>query len=118
MAYYIRIRYWSSDVCSSDLHIRNHHRYYGCSQSVGLVIYGSDTILLLAVRNLHSRYDFLWSFGGIFHAPASRYMMRNNGLILFALARKRDGAGRRVYVRVDLGGRRIIKQQKSKISKS
>src|SRR3546814_20640064 len=108
-AYELRISDWSSDVCSSDLS--------GVS--------GTGRSFTAAVRSSTARkVSRLRAWAGV-SPMASRTC--SAGLVTFcsvgrlpdALAavsdRKSVGVGKRVSVRVDLGGRRIIKNKNSSL---
>src|SRR3546814_20964051 len=95
----MRISDWSSDVCSSDL---GHHEYV-TSREFGLV---------MVFRNLGGNLMFL-------SAHNFFWRVERDGSILRLIAMWRDlgseerSVGKEWSVRVDLGGRRIIKKTKT-----
>src|SRR3546814_17367337 len=95
-AYELRISDWSSDVCSSDLLV---HR--AIAIGVGALDEGVDLFRALQ-RGIAA------PFGPHLHHPGDL------GLVELAVAlgdRKSVVSGKSVSVRVDLGGRRIIKKK-------
>src|SRR3546814_17411199 len=101
-AYEMRISDWSSDVCSSDLPAGLHpgrHRGVepGCAGGIGVHVGGDPQTLRARVLDLlHNRIEL---------APiiAPRH--------LEVIDRKSVVSGKSVSVRVDLGGRRLIKKK-------
>src|SRR3546814_19757534 len=85
-AYEMRISDWSSDVCSSDLCCRGR-----CS-----------TRLLRGVGERRIGVDGVVDAGSVAHVPRRRFP---------APDRKSVVSGKSVSVRVDLGGRRVIKKK-------
>src|SRR3546814_15518326 len=86
----MRISDWSSDVCSSDLKIRKHPLIpcWADEQPRGAT----------AIRRISQRRSY----------------RRDVEHLVFATDRKSVVSGKSVSVRVDLGGRRIIKKNKRK----
>src|SRR3546814_20812280 len=110
----MRISDWSSDVCSSDLSLAM------TEVGVGSIRQRQDMMRLLEVR----RVDHL--AGDLEHADAGvggeRIDDRLRARDLFGRRREGDRKsgveGKRVSVRVDLGGRRTIKKTKNKDTKT
>src|SRR3546814_15523499 len=118
----MRISDWSSDVCSSDLSPEQPNRaerlinvrirpvpvdrtlLEGCAHSgdgrFGQWVCGNYTASPLAFRESEGR-------PAVLHDPRDRPA----AFASLALARKSDGEGKSVYIRVDIGGRRISKKQ-------
>src|SRR3546814_20583029 len=114
-AYEMRISDWSSDVCSSDLlHGSQPDVFVVCHDPARKVILGMESFALPSVEEvieltirLGSRTNPAIRCGGISLNTASL----GSGEAEALLARKSVGAGKRVSVRVDIGGRRIIKKK-------
>src|SRR3546814_16235835 len=98
----MRISDWSSDVCSSDLIDRVLGGGFGALK--GLIV---ASLLFLAV-NLG--YEMLW--GNDEPRPDWIEAGRTYPLLKLSSDRKSVVSGKRVSVRVALGGRRIIKKKK------
>src|SRR3546814_17766384 len=117
----MRISDWSSDVCSSDLRLGRQHRIERPLQRVRL-----DFHIVHAFHSFHESTAITRAAGCIGCATrltsARSSASSSRGRIPRA-ARTRDrksvGQGKSVSVRVDLGGRRIIKKKKqNKLEKS
>src|SRR3546814_13669667 len=89
-AYEMRISDWSSDVCSSDLEPNAERRLGHYSEGIP------------SIEPLQSR----------FHAAASKRIGAVLKSSLMLSDRKSVVEGKSVSVRVDLGGRRVIKKKK------
>src|SRR3546814_13414485 len=103
-AYEMRISDWSSDVCSSDLAevaARDHHRVRNLDDRVELL----DRLALLDLRH-HVR---------VVAAPGDAVAQQNN---VARGDRKSVVEGKRVSVRVDLGGRRNTKHNNTHITRN
>src|SRR3546814_20550622 len=87
-AYEMRISDWGADVCSSDLPS-------GGRISSG---YGMRRHPILGYKRMHAGVDFAGGYGAPIHAATED--------------RKSVVSGKSVSVRVDPGGRRIIKKKK------
>src|SRR3546814_17366101 len=101
----MRISDWSSDVCSSDLHIfgfKTGRKAFQFPPLQGFMACGEA--LLVAILPRKQRIDGM-PFGGISGDCGS----------VAHHDRKSVVSGKRVYARVDLGGRRIIKNKKNKM---
>src|SRR3546814_3597010 len=93
-AYEMRISDWSSDVCSSDL--------YTHTFDFGTLMAGNDTVFQQALSvNFLGASALVWAMALIFIGGAGKSADRKSGV-----------EGKSVSVRVDLGGRRIIKKKK------
>src|SRR3546814_8718162 len=95
-AYEMRISDWSSDVCSSDLRRGD---YLGAT--VQVIPHVTDTIKEFVQADLDGEDFVLCEIGGTVGDIES-----------LPLDRKSVVSGKSVSVRVDLGGRSIIKQKK------
>src|SRR3546814_17211978 len=98
----MRISDWSSDVCSSDLD--SVKSYFGMRKiSTGIDPKTGKMALLLNNKPLfqNGTLDQGWWPESLLTPPSEE------------ADRKSDVEGKRVSVRVDLGGRRIIKKQKT-----
>src|SRR3546814_19593185 len=101
----MRISDWSSDVCSSDLLTREGERVRMVCFSFGAVI-GSVASGLLG--------DRVSSFTGVGAAGFGKRGRVTEDMIRITPDDRKSGvSGKRVSVRVDLGGRRIIKKKKT-----
>src|SRR3546814_16650727 len=104
----MRISDWSSDVCSSDLHFahRRTARDFECQRRRVDVVVRAVGELDFEVDDREA--DHVTIFGRLAHALFDRWdiFARN----VTALDRKSVVSGKSVLVRVDLGGRRIIKK--------
>src|SRR3546814_17246904 len=106
----MRISDWSSDVCSSDL-----PEPIGIGRDLVLGIDRGDRILKVADRRDRRFEDQVGDAGGV--VLADRIAAIDHDLDVQAVAleqqidRKRGVQGKSVAVRVDLGGRRIIKKK-------
>src|SRR3546814_12718989 len=106
-AYELRISDWSSDVCSSDL--CGAHRVSKCREQQGLY---HDHLLTIAVPRLSfNRYRRL-AFSNFAISVARSTAGRHFRSIGDHEDRKSVVSGKRVAVRVDLGGRRHLKKNK------
>src|SRR3546814_17939117 len=92
----MRISDWSSDVCSSDLVVTTGNFAYSSSKS------HAKRCLLLG--DAYAFVDPVFS-SGVFLAMQSAFVGSET------VDRKSVGQGKSVSVRVDLGGRRIIKKK-------
>src|SRR3546814_2339305 len=99
-AYELRISDWSSDVCSSDLLIRLRIDF-----SPPL---GEDLCVRAVLDHIHQHAVDLVAKIGV--ALADTHGI-GNGIEPVLTDRKRVVSGKSVSVRVDLGGRRIIKKK-------
>src|SRR3546814_19686801 len=99
----MRISDWSSDVCSSDLSAANH--LPGVTRKLSL-----PEMIGQAAEPLPDFDDP--AFGALFDRFADRRVV----LLGEARDRKSGVEGKRVSVRVDLGGRRIIKKKLKQMS--
>src|SRR3546814_15321320 len=109
-AYEMRISDWSSDVCSSDLPISVAAVSAERLQAAGVVSIQqlSSAVAGLTVNQTTSYFSpHLRGVGTSFFGPAIE-----NPVGLY-VDRKSVVSGKSVSVRVDLGGRRIIKQKKT-----
>src|SRR3546814_16988899 len=113
----MRISDWSSDVCSSDLNPQDRHeegQVVG-SHAIYLSRLGAGAFGLPPLRCLRSEsrvadsppVSFLWGFGGVFSMRR-----RISSSRLSSSDRQSVVSGKSVSVRVDLGGRGIIKKKK------
>src|SRR3546814_7771072 len=93
-AYEMRISDWSSDVCSSDLLMHD-----GRAQTIdaAIMLHGGEALVS------KQKYQSL-------SAQEKEKLIK----FLESLDRKSVVSGKSVSVRVDIGGRRIIKQNKTK----
>src|SRR3546814_12227746 len=104
-AYEMRISDWSSDLCSSDLLDCRRHEH-------GRVVDGQilDVLRETLGELVHAGGDLLRNGDGV---GAGRLVDADSGAGLAVEAsedRKSVVEGKRVSVRVDLGGRRVLKQ--------
>src|SRR3546814_13904726 len=103
----MRISDWSSDVCSSDLD--------RCGKpKIGVVSLLDDIFIILEwndtghrAENLFARYPMV-----IVNARKNHRLDKQAALELRMIRSEERRVGKSVSVRVDLGGRRIIKKQK------
>src|SRR3546814_15375743 len=114
----MRISDWSSDVCSSDL-----PRSGKPKEACILVVDDSATIRAVIGKMLAQNGHHVLKAGD---GESALEIARNErpdlifldivmpGMSGFAVDRKSGGEGKSVSVRVDLGGRRIIKKKKKK----
>src|SRR3546814_15842316 len=104
----MRISDWSSDVCSSDLGFEGYKPL-----SPEAAVAAAPDVLLISTRSLDllGGRDGLRAIPEIALTPAGREgrVVVIDGLLL---DRKSVVSGKSVSVRVDLGGRRIIKKKK------
>src|SRR3546814_15570755 len=111
-AYEMRISDWSSDVCSSDLTRSSRSRARRGASAGGSRWKRSGSSTFSSTVSRGSRWK-LWNTKPMrrlrMSLPASSSRV--------ATERKSVVEGKRVYVRVDLGGRRIIKKKKIRNSK-
>src|SRR3546814_13025515 len=107
----MRISDWSSDVCSSDLHqaVDRQPRVRGFGEQRGQVGNGAAALLLLAADiDLHEQLRLPARLGaGLGERPHERRAVDR-----VDRDRKSAVSGKSVSVRVDLGGRRMIKKKK------
>src|SRR3546814_4377416 len=117
-AYYMRISYWSSDVCSSDLNpkfpLRIPTRYALNGRAVGPVVAMTafSQFEQCPAQRL-KRISFTPQFVGT--GDRERFYFGAGALAVAPKSkedRKSGVSGRSVSVRVDLGGRRSIKKNK------
>src|SRR3546814_19149640 len=101
----MRISDWSSDVCSSDLVHDDDHRHFGGKTEKRLGLFGVFDVheeakqLNDAGQKVYSSIEVEPNFAG----KGKAYLMGD---------RKSVVLGKSVSVRVDLGGRRIIKKKR------
>src|SRR3546814_18739205 len=96
-AYEMRISDWSSDVCSSDLFPNHQSRITASMASIGVIDYG--------MGNLHSlgkALERVSESGRVVISYDQDELLKDRKSVL---------PGKSVSVRVDLGGRRIIKKK-------
>src|SRR3546814_11212561 len=100
----MRISDWSSDVCSSDLALGGGAQPGAAAGGGGLLMMGAG--LHFALRPSHGEKALASFEAELAASPESRAL---------AVARSEERrVGKDVSVRVDLGGRRIIKKKKMK----
>src|SRR3546814_14758765 len=92
----MRISDWSSDVCSSDLHRPRAARWRWWR---------------LRARPKPARFRFIRRLTMRFKKPQVRYADTPQPATPYQADRKSVVSGKRVSVRVDLGGRRILKKK-------
>src|SRR3546814_19385301 len=93
----MRISDWSSDVCSSDLHtVRNNH-----------------SMSTLEIRDLHVSIE---TDQGVKQILRGVDLTINQGEIHATMRSDERREGTSVSVRVDIGGRRLVKKQKNILS--
>src|SRR3546814_11763824 len=110
----MRISDWSSDVCSSDLI----ERFDAAIERQQRVDFKRDQIRTERQRRVADRGDDLRQRGAIDGRRAAEAVEQRTATQLaqhLQRDRKSVVSGKSVSVRVDLGGRRIIKKQKIKI---
>src|SRR3546814_14686206 len=98
-AYEMRISDWSSDVCSSDLWLNSH-------LIVGLLATFTVTTILLIYRELTHEHPII----NLRLLRNPNFAVANLMIIAMGIDRKSVVWGKSVSVRVDLGGRGIIKK--------
>src|SRR3546814_13713981 len=112
----MRISDWSSDVCSSDLKLnylrslddeRDYTSYRGALRG----FYRMSPLINLYVQGYVNRRDFLKHLLGTAHGVQGKDLGEMGAQK--PRDRKSGGSGKRVAVRVDLGGRGIIKKKKN-----
>src|SRR3546814_14188045 len=104
----MRISDWSSDVCSSDLIMgRPGPRKRRLQRSMDAVGEAGSGVIVMLMRPLPGSAD-----AEAAPAPAGGMDLRTYG-IGAQIDRKSVVSGKSVSVRVDLGGRRIIKKKKN-----
>src|SRR3546814_16838665 len=126
----MRISDWSSDVCSSDLFdgsdwdfdlIRRVHEAVAevAERTLKLDTYPNQIEVITAEQMLDAysstgmpQFYKHWSFGKQFVHHELLYRKGMRGLAYELVDRKSVVSGKSVSVRVDLGGRRIIKKKK------
>src|SRR3546814_21025655 len=101
----MRISDWSSDVCSSDLGRKD----AVTDQTPGDEVEASRMPLMEHMREL--RTSLIYSIAGILVAFFICYYFSAHIYEILMQDRKRVVSGKRVSVRVDLGGRRMIKKK-------
>src|SRR3546814_17271635 len=101
----MRISDWSSDVCSSDL--------IGFAWSTLLSRTAGISNLLVAVGLLDQPVALVPNFAAVLTGMVYQALPYTI-LVLYPADRKSVVSGKSVSVRVDLGGRRILKKQKRK----
>src|SRR3546814_17483318 len=99
----MRISDWSSDVCSSDLTHREVSTLFWINAGLGMVA----ALLMVPLAPL-----LAWFYGE--PELSSITLVLGIGFALRGLDRKSVVEGKSVSVRVDLGGRRIIKKKNKK----
>src|SRR3546814_10335214 len=108
-AYEMRISDWSSDVCSSDL-LEGHERHPGvAARTEGQHVEAGEGHHILDGGVFH---ELLGDRAGELLGPRQRSGWRQE--IGIDQDRKSVVSGKSVSVRVDLGGRRIIKKKKKR----
>src|SRR3546814_15581941 len=101
----MRISDWSSDVCSSDLSIG---AFDALDDSIGQFGTVANCMLTHTRQQLRARYS-VWKSKEVMCRWDSGRPARPR---VDDQERKSVAQGSRVYVRIDLGGRRIIKKKK------
>src|SRR3546814_19035540 len=116
----MRISDWSSDVCSSDLLERagiSAGSSLGGHAVIGIVLACFTVLALFVVDRFGRRPVLLTGCAGAAVALALTGICFaigvTDGAVIIALARKSVVKGKSVSVRVDHGGRRIIKKKHS-----
>src|SRR3546814_15292765 len=110
----MRISDWSSDVCSSDLDCQEPHRDIGRLEKPFDVDHRREPDAVLPQR-MELEHQSLIEKAGV--GGESEVGAAGNGINGFAEGaqdRKSVVQGKSVSVRVDIGGRRIIKKKKKK----
>src|SRR3546814_14809184 len=103
----MRISDWSSDVCSSDLTAQARRRR-GLTARQAFILTTSSWILIPAVGALPL------SFGGLDLSYTDAFFEAMSGITTTGATRSEERrVGTSVSVRVDHGGRRIIKKKKT-----
>src|SRR3546814_18703800 len=105
----MRISYWSSDVCSSDLEADGRAaeaQRVADRAGDGLVLGGGEAVGAVDLEDGGN------GAGEARRAGLDHAQRRDKGRQPGLEERKRDEAGKSVSVRVDLGGGRIIKKKK------
>src|SRR3546814_20604677 len=104
----MRISDWSSDVCSSDLYLAAYGRRVGgtillASHNMSEVERLCDSVLMMKRGRIVDT--------GAPHELIARYGRTTLEEVFLDIDRKRAGVGKSVSVRVDLGGRLVLKKK-------
>src|SRR3546814_16063178 len=107
-AYEMRISDWSSDVCSSDLAVPPGRTATGTVDRVMIRATGDSWVQVRDAQGA-ALFTRVLREGDVYRVPEQSGLRLATGN---AGDRKSVVSGKRVSVRVDLGGRRIIKKKK------